>query len=69
MRKAQRKAAKPKAMPSSRGLLERPTGPVARLAVYMPPELAVSAKVRAATERRTVSSLVIDALEEHLGAA
>lgn len=47
----------------ARGLRERAGEPVVCLTAYIPPRLARSVKVRAATEGRTLSSIVTAALE------
>jgi hypothetical protein len=42
---------------------------VVYLGAYLPPDLAVRTRVHAAQAGETVSSLVAQALEDHLGAA
>jgi post-segregation antitoxin (ccd killing protein) len=68
MPRKQTRRTKAVAEPVRGRLLKRATGPVDRIAVYLPPELARNARVRAVNERRTLSALVANALEEHLGA-
>ena len=46
-----------------RGLRERPSGAVVCLTAYVPVGLAQAVKLRAASSGRTVSALVIDALQ------
>jgi len=54
--------------PSPRARRARKRGPdVACLTAYLPPELARALRVRAATDGRTASAIVADALASHLG--
>lgn len=62
-----RKPVSPIAKPS-RGLSPRKRGPaVSCLTAYVPVELARTLRVRAATDGRTASAIVADALASHLG--
>lgn len=64
-----RKRSKIKDLPKPRGIRERAGGRVFCLTAYLPSELGQAAKVQAAKQGRTLSALVTQALEEHLGAA